>query len=84
MESSIRKLKTSTLKAMLELCQITCAALESEFNRPDIPAHQRIELFHRWDAVVSDSHAAQLELAALEQAERKGYNDPDVLTDLDF
>jgi hypothetical protein len=70
-ESAIRKLKMNTLTGILELSRITSAALESELNRPDLPAQERQELFRRWDAVVRDSHAAQLELAILEQAERE-------------
>ena len=69
-----------TLQGILELSHITCAALKREFSQPDIPAQERRELFRRWDDVMRNSHTAQLELAVLEQAEREGYGDPDVLT----
>lgn len=70
MESGLRRLSFSTLTAQLELCRITCAALERELNRPRLAQDKRTELFWQLDAVMRDRKAALKKLAALELAEQ--------------
>jgi hypothetical protein len=66
MDSSIRSLRTSTLKAQVERCRIALEALESAFIQPDLTPEKRLKLFWQWDAVMRDSEAAEYELALLE------------------
>jgi hypothetical protein len=70
-DSTIRRLGIATLKAQIELCRITCTALEREFNQPGLSPDKRIELYHRWDAVVRDRKAALKNLAIFEHDERE-------------
>jgi hypothetical protein len=70
MDPALRRLEISTLRAHVELCSTTCTALEREFNQPGLSPDKRIELYHRWDAVVTDRKAALTNLAILERDER--------------
>lgn len=78
MESSRRKLTLDALKGKLEHCQLTCEALERQFNHPNLTSQKRLELQWRRDEVMKDRNVAQKVLAALERAAQLGCGEPQV------
>lgn len=71
-DSAIRRQIITNLKAQVELCRITCAALERELNQPGLLPDGRIELFQQLDAAMRDRKAALKKLVALEQVRTVG------------
>lgn len=71
MDSAICRLKIATLNAQIELCRITCAALENVFIRPDQTPAKRMEVFRLWGIALRECEGAQNELAILELGERE-------------
>lgn len=66
MDPAIRRIRITTLAAQVELCTITCAALEREFSQPGLKPEKRAEFFQRWDALIRDRKTALKKLAMLE------------------
>ena len=79
MDSAIRMLKTSTLKAQVVLCRIVCEALETAFSQPGVSTEKLIELFQQWDAAVRDCEDAEHRLAVMNIDEMESHDGGELL-----
>jgi hypothetical protein len=84
LETPTRRLTLDALKGKLEHCQLTCEALERQFNHPNLTSHKRLELEWRRDEVLKDKNVAQRVIAALERAAQVGGGGPNALTAENF
>lgn len=76
MDSPTRKLTLDALKGKLEHFQLTCEALERQFDHPSLTSQKRLELQWRRDEVMKDRDLAQKVIAALEKAAQVGCGEP--------
>lgn len=54
MEEIVEKLYAQTLRAKLQLCQMVCTSLASEFNRPNITQCEKTEIAIRYNDIQRD------------------------------